>query len=442
MFSSVFSVSLWLIIMEEYDVVVIGGGPGGAVCARELAGSGHKVLLIERDQPGRYKPCAGGISPRTALITPMRRDVIEREIVEALLVSPRMRRYELTLGDNHGWVVYRDKYDDYLRELAADAGAEIVFQTRAERIEIGAGGASVVAETPTGEIHYKARCVVGAFGLTHGKQLMRQLGITPPKPTACVCIEMKIDGEQVDDKIGDRIEAYFDTRIIRDGYGWIYPRRAGASAGIATRNPSEVKRLKQSLMDFINHHPIAAEKLYGWQPYFGTLKDSIFGHLIPVEPAARTDGERFLLVGDAAGAADPLTGEGIYHAQATAKIAAEFLSEQLKQDKLAASDLNAYEKLWKDKIYQHGTRYTGIICEIFRRFPYQDDLAEILLELAGQDEAIRRAVLCVFTGIGSARETFRSVMTIGNLLRASRRLGWKTFPLIHAVLSSSGFFRR
>ncbi|MEW5945280.1 MAG: geranylgeranyl reductase family protein [bacterium] len=419
--------------MEEYEVIVIGGGPGGAVCARELARRGRHVLLIERGEPDRYKPCAGGISPRTALITPMAPEVAERTVSSSLLVSPKGLQLRLELGGSVGWVAYRHRYDGYLCRLAEDAGAEVRYRCEARSVETGRTGATVHVRTPGGEGVLGARCIVGAFGYTRAGRLLGQLGVSPPPPIVCVCIEAALDEEQVDDRIGGCLESYFDARIVRDGYAWIFPRRAGVNVGLATRSPSGGGSLRNKLTDFIANHPVASAKLKGWEPKFGSAAASTFGHLIPGAPAGRVSGERFVLVGDASGAADPLTGEGIYHAQRSGQIAAEVLSGMLKEDRLSADDLTVYDDAWRERLYVHGTRYSRLVCRAFANFRHQNDFVEVFLALAERDENLRRTILAVFSGVGSARETFRKVVTAGNFAFAVRRLGWKTLPLVWAA---------
>ena len=50
----------------DYDVIVVGGGPGGSTAARFCAKAGLKTLLIEKEQLPRYKPCGGCLSTKTA----------------------------------------------------------------------------------------------------------------------------------------------------------------------------------------------------------------------------------------------------------------------------------------------------------------------------------------------------------------------------------------
>lgn len=418
--------------METYDAIVIGGGPGGAVCARELAARGRRVLLLERDAPDRYKPCAGGISPRTALVTPMPPGVVEREVTAARIFSPKQNEITMELKGQVGWVVYRHRYDAALRDMARDAGAEVAHRAEATRIEVESDRVRVDVRTSDGEKEFSARAVAGAFGFTHGRKFLKQLGVAPPPPILCVCIEAALPKERVDERIGSATEFYFGTRIVPGGYAWLYPRRAGVSAGLASRNPAGGGSLKSRLDDFINRHPVASEKMKGWEPLFDSLKASSFGHLIPLRPVERSFGDRFVLVGDAAGTADCLTGEGIYHAQVSGKIAAEVLSEQLEKDALGAAGLERYETLWREALHNHGTRYTAMVARIIDTGGCEDGLTELLIDLADRDGAMSETMLSVFTGGGTSRRAFRRVMTFRNLARTLRHLGWRGFSVAAA----------
>ena len=105
-----------------FDVVVIGGGPSGATAADDLARSGHKVALIDRD--GRIKPCGGAIPPR--LVSDF--DIPEKQIVAkiktARMVSPSQRSVDIPIENGYVGMVDRDIYDEFLRKRAESAGAK------------------------------------------------------------------------------------------------------------------------------------------------------------------------------------------------------------------------------------------------------------------------------------------------------------------------------
>ena len=63
-----------------YDLIIVGGGPGGATAAKIVAESGLKVLLLESGEEGRYKCCAGGIPLRCENFSPIPHGVNERVI--------------------------------------------------------------------------------------------------------------------------------------------------------------------------------------------------------------------------------------------------------------------------------------------------------------------------------------------------------------------------
>lgn len=419
---------------RKFDVVVIGGGPGGAVCARELAAGGFRALVLERGAADRIKPCAGAISPRTAQITPTPEGVIERLITSARVYSNTGRDATLDLGGRVGWTVYRGRYDTALRITARRAGAEIIHNAEVTDVAFEQGRVLVKYRTPEGRREVACRCLAGAFGFTFGRPLYAQLGIAQPEAIMAVCMELALPRAQVDRQIGGALEFYFDTRIVRDGYAWVYPRREGVSVGMMTRNRAEGGELRARLEQFIDHHPVVSVKVGGWRPFFGSLRTSTFGHLIPRRPVERSFGDRFVLIGDAAGAADPLTGEGIYHAQRLGKIAADVLTEQLQRNLLGAADLQRYETSWREAVYNHGIKYTNLIAGMIDNFNEQDTLVDMLVELAGEDAEMNAAMLSAFTGEGNSREAFLKLANRRNAAFLRKRLSWKALSLPTALL--------
>lgn len=104
-----------------FDVVVVGGGPSGATAAEELARSGHKVALLDRD--GRIKPCGGAVPPRLISDFNIPDAQVVARINTARMISPSQRQVDIPIENGYVGMVDREHFDAFLRDRAAQAGA-------------------------------------------------------------------------------------------------------------------------------------------------------------------------------------------------------------------------------------------------------------------------------------------------------------------------------
>ena len=106
---------------DEFDVAIIGGGPAGATAAADLADSGHRVLLLDRD--GRIKPCGGAVPPVLLREFEIPESLLEARVNTARMISPANEEVDMTIGGFVG-MVDRETFDEWLRNRAAEKGAE------------------------------------------------------------------------------------------------------------------------------------------------------------------------------------------------------------------------------------------------------------------------------------------------------------------------------
>jgi MFS family permease len=135
---------------EEFDVVVVGGGPSGATAARELAAAGRSVMLLDRD--GRIKPCGGAIPPRLIRDFDIPDQLICAKANAARMIAPSDRRVEMPINGGYVGMVNRETFDEWLRERAVKAGAgrrSGVFE-RIEREAVGEPTSPTARPAPQG----------------------------------------------------------------------------------------------------------------------------------------------------------------------------------------------------------------------------------------------------------------------------------------------------
>lgn len=385
------------------DVIVIGGGPGGSVCARELAAMGHNTLVLESCAPGEYKPCAGGIPPRNNTVTPMKEDIIERKIDSGFFCTADETTFTITAPDDMAAIAFKADYEAHLHELAIKAGAEIAYETAVQKVHFEEDRVRVSARRGGRAVNYTAKCVVGAFGMG-ATRLRQDFGIDCQSFFEVVMMELKLPRAKVDENFGLAAESYLDSEITTAGRAWIYPKRSGVAAGITSAAGEGFDALEEKLERFIREHPVASVKLDGHRAAFGKKEDSTFRRLIPRDIVKRSYGDRFLLVGDAAGAADPLTGEGIYHAQRTGHIASRVLHKCLRAHSLDADSLAEYQHRWHRAIVLYDTCYNRKSARFLFDCPQQDEVVQAILHVSEGNEKVREAVLWLFAGLRSQRE--------------------------------------
>jgi geranylgeranyl reductase family protein len=284
----------------DADVIVAGAGPGGASAAYFLGEHGCKVLVLEKARLPRYKPCGGGVPNTVFDFFPFDFEpVIEQRISQATFVYGA-RHFTQAVAPNALTMVMRDRFDHYILQQAQ---AEI--QEGVEVASVSQDADKVEVITKKGDT-FHARYLIAADGAN--SPVARSVGLREGKELG-VALELETE---VDSAL---LAAYRERFLIgfgylAAGYYWIFPKAHHLSVGIGTVKRGE-KTMPKLLHEAMAGLGVSLEK---YQRY---------AHPIPIRTRReRLQQGRVLLVGDAAGLVDPLTGEGIRHAVESAHIAA------------------------------------------------------------------------------------------------------------------------
>src|SRR6267143_3310875 len=113
--------------MDQFDVLIVGAGPAGSFAAERLARGGARVALFDGRPEGQPKACGGGVTSKALKAWPHLLEAVGRTVNELELYSPSGKRLELKLDEPFA-IYSRVAFDSYLRDLARDAGAEVVFE--------------------------------------------------------------------------------------------------------------------------------------------------------------------------------------------------------------------------------------------------------------------------------------------------------------------------
>jgi geranylgeranyl reductase family protein len=294
--------------MQGYDAIVVGAGPAGSTAAYRLAKAGASVLLLDRARFPRDKPCGGGVTGRAARLLPFTIDPVVEHVVTA--VDLRLR-YGKTLARGDGqplvYMTQRKRLDHFLVQKAVEAGAELREGVKVGDLEVREDGVSVEG--------FEAQALVGADGVNGvtaktlglGGNLVVGVALEGNMPYA------KVDRAAYDGRLA------LELGVVPGGYGWVFPKGDHANFGVGGW-PEEGPRLRGHLRRLCEAHG----------GFFDDLED-LRGYRLPLrEPKATLARGRALLVGDAAGLIDPVSGDGMFEGFLSSQYASQAVVDLLE----------------------------------------------------------------------------------------------------------------
>ena len=291
--------------MPKYDVAVVGAGPSGSTTAYHLAKAGARVIMIDRAEFPREKPCGGGVTARAYERAPVDLSPMVEQVVHTVRFSYRLGGFfDYAYPQPLVYMTQRYRIDAFLMQQAAEIGAEFQGGRPVRGIELERDGARISVNGSAIE----AAVVVGADGANG--VVARSAGLSPVKePPVALEANFPYKDKQVPAEWGDVLA--LELGSMPGGYGWSFPKADHFNVGCGGWK-SEGGRLRS--------HLAALQQHYGLQ---SIAMENIRGHHLPTRdegtPIVRG---RALLVGDAAGLVDPMSGEGIYSAFVSGHLAA------------------------------------------------------------------------------------------------------------------------
>ncbi len=410
-----------------YDVAVVGGGPGGSTCAYNLARKGINVALVDKADFPRQKACGGGLPARVfkSKGLPDFSAAVEAHSDSLVLEScPTGDRAYINVGETLVYQVRRFVLDKTLFDGAVEAGAHPLTKTNVRSFEYENGG--VVLKVASGQ-DIRARAVVGAGGARDlvAKVLRAREGLPADwnryQVHAATRIEPEVGEDVVEEFYGKEraIWVHFNPKGVR-GYGWIFPKKSSVNIGVGEFVVTEKNlNLHQVTRDYIN----LLEKENLVPP--GLDKVKISGAFLPIGgPLGKTYTDNCLLVGDAAGFPSALTGEGMWYALESGRLAADTLVDVLAKGEPTKDALALYERKWRSK-FGHELEVHLKWTKTFYRIPTR------IVRMAARDKQLVRRSADVLTGNrqrGTGRRWIRTRVAT-NAIRYSFRRSPRDLPI-------------
>ena len=303
MIHAIYIIHRGIIMNHQFDTVIIGAGPAGTSCGIALQKKNHNVCVIDKAVFPRNKTCAGLVTGKTDQLIGT---IFDKAEIDGLFCckADRIKLYRKT---------------ELLTETRVKIPAKIVNRIDFDNALVSKYK-SLGGNIKEGEHHlsvdYKKSCVTlsngdiirykhivfadGALSLSH-----KEIGVDKRK--MAFGIETYIPSDQFST---DSVDLYFDC--INKGYLWVFPHGDTVCVGVANMFNKSTD-YKSILTDFLHSVGVDPEK----QKYTGAFLP--YGYVIPQEKLPAN----VILVGDAGGFTDPITGEGLYMALHTGMLAAE-----------------------------------------------------------------------------------------------------------------------
>jgi len=288
-------------------VAIVGAGPAGSYCAYKLAEKGSYPSVFDYSHP-REKPCGGLIPAGAQELFPFLKtlQIPHSERSTMSMITPNGRRIVIGFRKGKLMGVSRLKFDQYLLDMAVNEGADLVKE-KVIGLERKYGWWKVRTQKQS----YAVKTVVGADGVN--SMVRRNIVGSLSKMDKGVCFGYFVKGLENEDVTIKFLPS-------KKGYMWIIPRGEDTSIGIGSMEIRDSPELKTELATFISNFCPQAEKISEWTALIPNVKDTKTFR-IPIA------GSNWILIGDAAGHVDPITGSGIIYALLDGELSAEAIAE-------------------------------------------------------------------------------------------------------------------
>ncbi len=334
----------------KYDFVVIGAGPAGSTAAKLAADAGYSVLLVDKARFPRHKTCASWINrlvfERFPYLESQREKLVDSVFWGAAFLDQKLER-EARWSERRpsGYLTLRNKFDAGLKDIAVAAGTEFREGVALEALEEREGQVGVRLET--GE-EFSARVLVGADGANSKVAALAGLrrGWAENEYVLCANEDLPYATAAIAKFYSEQpplfLALQFDGLM---GYGWVFPKREHICVGIGGRlRPGEsIKELYSRFFAAAQQHGYLPAELAPQQVYYAP---DPAGAVNKGKPIVRG---HVVLVGDAAGFVSGSTGEGIYPAMESARLAVELADRGLGAGDVVRH-LAAFQTAWRARL--------------------------------------------------------------------------------------------
>jgi geranylgeranyl reductase family protein len=347
--------------IDKYDVIIAGAGPAGSTAGYILSKSGQRVLLIDKNTFPRGKVCGGLITYKTVRILERVFGLTVKSLSEKGIIDYEAGSYEIRSKNSviasgkyriPFRFINRYRYDDFLLSMAREAGAEVIEGDRIVSLDV----LKSALTTASGRT-FASNVIIGADGVN--SRVRRSFpsdlfGREDWKDELAAAHEIVVNRDYLKQQVNYPV-FYYD--FVEYGYAWIFPNRENVIIGMCGLKSKNSKKILGAFREFLSAIDV---KLDQDHKIFSSVLP--YGNFLP-EPVFRN----ILLVGDAAGLADPLLGEGIFYAQRSAELAAHAISTTIGRDMMHDMMRQYYIRALRTHIFTELV-YAGKIREtIFKR---------------------------------------------------------------------------